>query len=224
MEEEKQAKKPMKLLEKSLWYSSWVLIAGAMPAFLGWITYEDNSERPFYAVLIFLVASAVCSIIYLGFLWLGGKLQERNEKEITRQLNKQRAYEALPKEVRQKLEKRGNTISITFLSMFYAVFACFHSSGRMDIKDGWFESYGVPIAIVFFSVMLLVFWIGILRGWSNQRTEDVVAKSLAWLITSPVIAIILGIPLYFALSDLASIPSWAAIIIVLLLIMIMRRS
>ncbi len=224
MEEEKQAEKPMKLWEKFLWYSSWALIAGAMPAFLGWITYEDNPDRPFYAVSVFLGASAVCSIIYFGFLWMGVKLEERSERAIARQLEKRRAYEALPKEDRQKKEKRENIFSIIFLSVLYTAFSYAYFSGRLDIKDGWFEDYGIPISIVFFSVMLLVFWIGILRGWSYQRTEDAVVKSIAWLMASPVLAVIIGVPLYFAFSYLASVPSWAAIIIVLLLILILRRS
>lgn len=223
MEEEKQTEKPMKLWEKFLWYSSWALIAGAMPAFLGWITYEDSPDRPFYAIFVFLTASAVCSIIYLGFLWMGVKLQERSERAIARQLEKQRAYEALPKEIRQKKEKRENIFSIIFLSALYAAFSYTYFSGRLDIKDGWFEDYGIPIAIVFFSVMLVVFWIGLLRGWSNQRTEDAVVKSMGWLLASPVLALIIGVPLYFAFSYLATIPSWAAIIIVLLVFLILKK-
>lgn len=223
MEEEQKTKEPMTLWEKFLWYSSWVLIAGAMPAFLGWITYEDSPERPFYAVFVFLAASAICSIIYLGFLWIGVKLQERSEREIDRQLEKQRAYEALPKEVRQKKERRGNIISLILLSAFYIIFSYSYFSGRLDIKDGWFEDYGIPIAIVFFSVMLIVFWIGVLRGWSNQRTEDAVVKSMAWLLASPVLAVAFGVPLYFAFSYLTTITSWAAIIIILLVFLVLKK-
>jgi predicted transporter len=78
------------------------------------------------------------------------------------------------------------------------------------------------LGAVLFSVMAVVSWIAFAGNWSAEKSDRVTMRTLGAVILIPVVLILSGLALYFVGGWFAGIPSWAAIIIVLLFAILMK--
>jgi hypothetical protein len=78
-------------------------------------------------------------------------------------------------------------------------------------------------AAIFFPILTVIAGINLVKDWSNWETDRVVERTFGWLIGAPII-ILLGVwVLVSVVGWLNSIPSWAAVIIALLVLLLLRR-
>jgi hypothetical protein len=78
----------------------------------------------------------------------------------------------------------------------------------------------------FFPLLALITMLAIVFNWSNERTDRTIKWTFGLIILAPVILIIAVVGGYFLLSAfgwLTTIPSWAAVIIGLLLLIYFKK-
>lgn len=85
------------------------------------------------------------------------------------------------------------------------------------------KDWAIVVAAIIFPAWAIVAIIGAWRRWDEEEISAKTTKVVAWIIGLP-IALALG---YYALTStsdwLKTIPSWAAVIIVLLFLILMKR-
>jgi hypothetical protein len=120
-----------------------------------------------------------------------------------------------------KLAKRRRERHFTFLgfllfSVLYIAFLVYLPPKFVGWRD-W-----IPVAgAIFFPLMALLSWLSMRNDWSVEKEEQTIMRTLGYIVLAPVllvVAIIVGLALYSAFGWFATIPSWAAVIIVLLLL------
>jgi hypothetical protein len=86
----------------------------------------------------------------------------------------------------------------------------------------------IPIAgCVLFSTMAVVSFLSLRNDWSVEKEEQTIMRTFGYIVLVPVlllVAIIAGFVLYSTFDSVfATIPSWAAVIIVLLILIYLKK-
>ena len=90
--------------------------------------------------------------------------------------------------------------------------------------DHWTDWLIVGGAILF-PIMAIFLFISMLAGWSAEREEQAFTRTIGCIFLTPVVLIIVavaGFALYSAFGWLGTIPTWAAVIIVLLVLILLK--
>lgn len=114
-----------------------------------------------------------------------------------------------------------SAIGFTFAVPCYVWF----SLSDLVARDGWRWVIG-PIGAFFFGVMAILSWVSYFRRLPAEKSDQLILRTLWRIVLAPIVLIILAAILagiFFGFSWLFTIPSWAAVIIVLLLVLIARR-
>jgi hypothetical protein len=105
--------------------------------------------------------------------------------------------------------------------------------GGLGGLNNWVLFFGEPLddttvkywALVagafLFPLLAIVSWRAYRNGWQPERTDKAVGRLFGWLVASPFVLIAAGLVIWGVVSLagwFASIPVWAAVIIILLLI------
>lgn len=111
-------------------------------------------------------------------------------------------------------------------AIFFTVATGFYiwawKTGVMGKEKPWGDWLAIG-AIYLFGSIGIVLWVSYFKGWSAYHEDKVAIKTLQWMIFGPIGLIILGILIYFVGGWLFSIPGWAAVIIILLVFILLKR-
>lgn len=121
-----------------------------------------------------------------------------------------------------KREYLWSAIGFTVAAPLYCWFAL------SRLADTWLLFWVGVVGAVCFTVMALLAWISFFRNWSVEKSDDVALKMFGWLVASPFLAagLVALLVAVFAMGRwLLGIPSWAGVIIFLLIAVLfqMRR-
>lgn len=97
-------------------------------------------------------------------------------------------------------------------------------TGSFKPDSEWMELLLYFGYFVFFPIMFVISVMSYIRGWSDETSDSVIIKVFGWLLGGPIIFIILACAIFFVGNYLVSIPSWATIIIILLLMLVFKKS
>jgi peptidoglycan/LPS O-acetylase OafA/YrhL len=111
------------------------------------------------------------------------------------------------------------------------VVACF---GLFSLLSIWVLVYRTPtfvnwrdwitvLAAFFFPLLTFLSLLSLWRGWSADHEERIVLRTLGYIVVTPVILLAVIIGGYFAFGWFATIPSWAAVVIVLLVLIYLKK-
>lgn len=87
-----------------------------------------------------------------------------------------------------------------------------------------FEKWGdwmIAGGALLFPILTVLSWKSLISNWSVEESDHAVGKVFGWIIAAPVIVaalVLVGWALFSFLGWLATIPVWAAVIIILLLL------
>jgi hypothetical protein len=79
---------------------------------------------------------------------------------------------------------------------------------------------------VFCPIMAIFMWVSIPNTWSAEKEDQAFMQTLGYLVLVPillVLAVIAGFALFSTFGWLATIPSWAAIITILLVLIYLKK-
>jgi ABC-type branched-subunit amino acid transport system permease subunit len=78
--------------------------------------------------------------------------------------------------------------------------------------------------------MAIIALCGLLNGWTAEQEDKALGRTMSFVVFAPVtlivaalVAVLFGIVLFSAFGWLASIPTWAAVIIVLLVLIYLKK-
>lgn len=207
------------MLERVLWYIFLVVSILLGPLALGSMVYEQDGLAA--AAGTFLVCAFVAAGMVFGLHYLYEKGEKRDAKaKIVRQ-EKQLAYEALPADAKLKSDRKEIFATSMIFTIVTVAYIGVWVSGLLDDRG---LGYVLPAGAAFFGFMCVMGWISYAKGWNAQQQDSVLLRSFSWLIFGPIILCIVGVVLFFGISWLTSIPSWAAVIIVLLILVLFKKS
>jgi Ca2+/Na+ antiporter len=97
------------------------------------------------------------------------------------------------------------------------------ASGLVSLATwgGWIVLFGA----FFFPVMAVISLVGILKNWTVEQEDRAFTRTFGYIFGVPIILvafILAGWVLFSTFGWLASIPSWAAVIIVLLVLLLLK--
>ncbi len=78
---------------------------------------------------------------------------------------------------------------------------------------------------IMFPILALLALLSLIKNWTPEQEDKIFSRTLGWIVAAPivvVVAAIAGVALYSAFGWLATIPSWAAVIIVLLVLIYLK--
>jgi hypothetical protein len=111
-----------------------------------------------------------------------------------------------------------------FISAFWIGYLFYHPPTFSTIGD-WI----IVGAAIFFSIMAIAALCGMLNNWTSEQEDQAIGRTLGYVVLAPIalivvalVAVLAGIVLFPAFGWLATIPSWAAVIIVLLVLIYLR--
>ena len=79
---------------------------------------------------------------------------------------------------------------------------------------------------IFFPIMAIISFRVLRNNWTDEQIDQVTMRTLGYVVLVPVAivaAVLVGIALFSAFGWLATIPSWAAVIIVLLVLIYLKK-
>lgn len=79
----------------------------------------------------------------------------------------------------------------------------------------------IAAGAIFFPILAVISFLSMRRNWTGDQTDSVIMRTLGFIVLAPialVAIVIVGFALYAAFGWFGTIPSWAAVIIVLLLL------
>ena len=110
---------------------------------------------------------------------------------------------------------------------FWLLFFSVLTIGYLVRRQPGFTNYGFFLAAgaIVFSLMTVLSWRSMRKGWTVEQEDRAAKRALSYLFLTPVVlaaVVLAGIALYSAFGWLATIPSWAAVIIVLLVLIYLK--
>jgi hypothetical protein len=111
-----------------------------------------------------------------------------------------------------------------FIFLFFSAFEV----GYLIFGDVSLTTWGGRVILFgafFFPIFAVISWRSMRNNWSAQREDDAAMRIIGWMFGVPIILATLvlgGWALYSALGWLGTIPSWAAVIIILLIILVLK--
>jgi hypothetical protein len=77
-----------------------------------------------------------------------------------------------------------------------------------------------------FCPMAIISWRSMRNNWAAEKEDQTIMRTLGYILLAPillVLAVIAGFALFSAFGWLATIPSWAAVIIILLVLIYVKK-
>ena len=121
-----------------------------------------------------------------------------------------------------QLDERRERLFPLRIFVFFSIFLI----GYLFFRPPTFSNLGDWIIVggAFLTpVLALISWLSIRNDWSVQKEEQTSMRTLGYIVLAPVLllmALIAGFALY---SAFATIPSWAAVIIILLALIYLKK-
>jgi hypothetical protein len=122
---------------------------------------------------------------------------------------------------KQRREKRNQFLGFVFFSVFELGYLFFSRPTFSSLVD-WLILAGA----IFFPIMALISWRSMRNDWSVEKEDQTFTRTFGYIVLAPillVVAVIAGFALFSAFGWLATIPSWAAVIIVLLVLIYLKK-
>lgn len=127
-------------------------------------------------------------------------------------------------EQEQSTSKFDNPLFQVILFGGFSIFGIYMiMTDSLSHKQEWVEWLMYFGYFVFFPTMFVISLLSYFKGWNDEESDSIVMKTFGWMFGAPIIITIIGIILFFIGNYFASIPSWAAIIIVLLTVLVFRK-
>jgi hypothetical protein len=128
---------------------------------------------------------------------------------------------ALPEDVPPKDSRSTKWFTFFMLLGFSTVEIYLLLFGKLEFVK-W-KDWIILGGAVFFPVLTIIAGLDLVKDWSTQETDRITTRTFGWLIGAPIAALVglWGMTSLFGWFN--DIPSWAAVIIVLLIILIIRR-
>jgi hypothetical protein len=79
---------------------------------------------------------------------------------------------------------------------------------------------------IFFPIMAILSFFAIRNNWTDEQADRITMRTLGYVVLAPIsliLVVLAGFGLFSAFGWLASIPSWAAVIIILLVLIYLKK-
>jgi hypothetical protein len=129
--------------------------------------------------------------------------------------------EADTSEGKQRREKLYQLLVFVFFSVFEISYLLYSQPTFSKLGD-WIILGGA----FFFPIMALISWRSIRNDWSAEKEDQTITRTFGSIVLAPillVVAVVAGFALFSAFGWLATIPSWAAVIIILLVLIYFKK-
>jgi hypothetical protein len=115
----------------------------------------------------------------------------------------------------------------------FKIFACFVFFSALEIgylfyMQPTFSTLGdwtILGGAIFFPIMAILSFFAMRNNWSDEQADRITMRTLGYVVLAPIaliVAVLVGIALFSAFGWFATIPSWAAVIIVLLVLIYLK--
>lgn len=129
--------------------------------------------------------------------------------------------ETLPEQTPSKEMRRTKWMTFFIFLAFSGLEISLVLLGKVEFVK-WTDWLIVGGAI-FFPVLTVIAGLDLVKDWSSQEADRITMRTLGWMVAAPIAALV-GLWVITSLFGwFSGIPSWAAVIIVLLVILIIRR-
>ena len=115
-------------------------------------------------------------------------------------------------------ELRKQFLAFLAFSVFEIGYLVIHGVKLETVRD-WI----ILLGAIFFPICALLSFFAMQRQWSAEQEDRVFTRTLGWIVLGPIVLILAGVGLYAAFGWFAAIPSWAAVIIVLLVLLLAKK-
>lgn len=95
-------------------------------------------------------------------------------------------------------------------------------TGSFSDFEEWENWLGIG-GMALFGPLAVFSWVSYFSGWSAHQEEHIGLSLLKWIFLGPIIFIIGGLALFFIAKWLLSIPSWAAVMIILQVLILIKK-
>jgi uncharacterized protein YacL len=116
-------------------------------------------------------------------------------------------------------------VLFALVSAFWVGYLFYHPPTFSTVGD-----WVIVAGAIFFSIMAITALCGMLNGWTAEQEDKALGRTMGFVVFAPValivaalVAAVFGIILFSAFGWLATIPSWAAVIIVLLVLIYLKK-
>lgn len=206
------------VFDRVVWYVIYLVAFVLMPAFAAFTAFNGTrSLRD--AAATYAGTALICGLILLIF-WGAGRLEEIRDARAAR---KKGEFEALADDAKEAVRHKRKLLVAIALSALASLYIGFAWSERD--ADNALEFYLILAGAAFFAPVALMAWAAFFRRWSEGEESAIYASLGSMVLAVIVVAAALGtiaVGLFYGASWLSSIPSWAAVIVVLLILILFK--
>jgi hypothetical protein len=116
-------------------------------------------------------------------------------------------------------------VLFALISAFWAGYLFYHPPTFSTVGD-----WVIVAGAIFFAIWAITALCGMLNGWTAEQEDKALGRTMGFVVFAPValvvaalVAGLAGVTLFSTFGWLATIPSWAAVIIVLLVLIYLKK-
>jgi protein-S-isoprenylcysteine O-methyltransferase Ste14 len=112
-----------------------------------------------------------------------------------------------------------------FVFLFFSIFEIGYLIYSPPTFSTW-RDWIIVAGAILFPIMATISWRSMRNNWSTDKEDQTIMQTLGYIVLAPILVLIIviaGFALFSAFGWFATIPSWAAVIIILLVLIYLKK-